>query len=182
MTRSPLRIVEQHTVYTGRVFRVIREVLRIRTRRIIRETIQYPGAVVVVPLLHGTHVVMVRQYRRAVNRELLELPAGTLEAGEAREACARRELEEETGWRAQRWRRIARFYAAPGFCSEQLTVFLAEGLTRTRAKPEPDEDVRPVVLSLRQALARIASGAICDAKTIVGLLTAQRLAAEGTLS
>jgi ADP-ribose pyrophosphatase len=175
-------VVEQQAVYTGRVIRVIREVLQIRKRRIIRETIHHPGAVVIVPLLNRTRVVMVRQYRRAVNRELLELPAGTLEAGEAREACARRELEEETGWRARRWRRIAQFYAAPGFCSEQLTVFLAEDLTPSRAQPEPDEDVRPVVLSLRQALAQIASGAICDAKTIIGLLTLPRLVGSQLVS
>ena len=174
MSRS-LRLVRRETLYRGRVIRLIRETLQAGRSRLVRETVQHPGAVVIVPLLEDGRVVMVRQYRRAVRRTLLELPAGTREPGEPHERCARRELEEETGRRAHRWRRIARFYAAPGFCSEQLTVFLAEGLTRTRAHPEPDEDVRPVMVPLGTALAWIASGTICDAKTIIGLLATHRL-------
>ena len=125
-------------------------------------------------MLGRSRVLFVRQYRRAVGRVLLELPAGTLEAGERRDVCARRELLEETGWRAGRLRRLGRFYAAPGFLSEEMTVFLATGLRPGTAHPEPDELVTPVVLTLRQALAKIRSGAIRDAKTIIGLLFVQR--------
>ena len=146
--------------------------LDIRGQRLIRETIRHPGAVVIVPLLDRSRVVFVRQYRRAIRRELLELPAGTLGKGERREACARRELEEETGWRAGRLRRLGQFYAAPGFVSEQMTVFLAQDLTQVGAQPEADEFVTPVVLSFKEALAKIRSGAICDAKTIIGVLLA----------
>jgi ADP-ribose pyrophosphatase len=169
-----VRVVSRETIYRGRVIRLIRETLSVRGRRVVRETVQHPGAVVIVPLLDRSRILFVRQYRRAVARELLELPAGTLEPGERRGACARRELEEETGWRATRLRRIGQFYAAPGFVSEQLTVFLAQGLRRAKARPEPDELVRPVVLSFREALARIRSGAICDAKTIIGVLFAHQ--------
>ena len=169
------RVLGRSTIYQGRVIRLIRERLEIGGRRLIRETILHPGAVVVVPVLGGGRILFVRQYRRAVQRELLELPAGTLEAGERRMACARRELEEETGYRAGRLRRIGQFYAAPGFLSEQMTIFLADQLTRTQASPEPDELLRPVILSLQHALRYIRTGRICDAKTIVGVLFAERL-------
>ena len=172
---SAIRVIRRKTIYQGRVIRLIREVLEADGKRMVRETVQHPGAVVIVPFLDRSRVVCVRQYRHAVKRELLELPAGTLEPGERRATCARRELEEETGWRARRLRRIAQFYAAPGFISEQLTVFLADGLIRATAHPESDEDVRPVILPLSAALAKVKSGAICDAKTIIGLLFAQRL-------
>ena len=169
-----VRVVARTTMYRGRIIRLIREVLEVKGQRLVRETVKHPGAVVIIPLLDRSRLVFVRQYRRAVDRELLELPAGTLGRGERREACARRELEEETGWRARRMRRIGQFYAAPGFISEQLTLFLATGLVRAEAHPDPDEFVRPVILSMAQALGKIRSGAICDAKTIIGVLFAQR--------
>ena len=165
-----IRIIRRKTLYQGRVIRLVHELLEVRGRRFVRETIQHPGAVVVVPMLDASRIVFVRQYRRAVKRWLLELPAGTLDRNESRRQCAKRELEEETGWRAARLARLGRFYAAPGFVSEQLTIFLATGLTPVPARPEPDELVTPVILSLRTALAKIRSGVICDAKTIIGLL------------
>jgi 8-oxo-dGTP pyrophosphatase MutT (NUDIX family) len=85
----------------------------------VRETVQHPGAVVIVPMQDESRMVFVRQYRRAIRRELLELPAGTLGAGERRIACARRELEEETGWRARQMRRIGQFYI--NFASRNLS-------------------------------------------------------------
>ncbi|MBI4342101.1 MAG: NUDIX hydrolase [Candidatus Omnitrophica bacterium] len=170
-----MRLVSQRTIYQGRVIRLIREVLEVDGRRIIRETVRHPGAVVIVPVLDGERLVFVRQYRRAVGRFLLELPAGTLEPGERREACARRELQEETGWRARRWRRIAQFYAAPGVLSERMTVFLARGLVRAAARPDPDERLEPVVLPFRRALAKVRTGQIRDGKTIIGLLLTEKL-------
>ena len=169
-----VRCVKRLAIYEGRVIRLIREVLEVGGRRFARETIQHPGAVVIVPALGRERILFVRQYRRAVDRVLLELPAGTLEHGERRDVCARRELLEETGWRAECLRRLGRFYAAPGFLSEEMTVFLATGLTQGVAHPEPDELVTPVVLTLSEALAKIRSGTIRDAKTIIGILFAQR--------
>ena len=168
-----IRVVSRRTIYRGRIIRLDQEMLQVDGRRIMRETIHHPGAVVVVPVLPGGRLVFVRQYRRAVRRFLLELPAGTLEPGERRDVCARRELEEETGWRAGRLRRLTQFFAAPGVISEQLTVFLADRLTRTTANPEPDESVTPVILTVSAALAKIRSGAICDAKSIIGVLFAE---------
>lgn len=169
-----LRVLRRSLIYQGRIVRLFKETLEIDGHRMVRDTIEHPGAVVIVPMLGRSRVVLVRQYRRAVDRMLLELPAGTLEPGEPKLACARRELREETGWQARRWRRIGQFYAAPGMISEQLTVFLAQDLSPVPLEPEPDEMVEPVVLPLRDALAKVRSGAICDAKTIIGLLFAER--------
>ena len=139
----------------------------------VRETLKHPGSVVIIPMIDHTHVVLVRQYRRAVDRELLELPAGTLDrAGESPRRCALRELEEETGWRARRLRLLCRFYAAPGLISERMHLFLAQDLIPVGAKPEADECVVPVVLSLEEALRKIRQGHICDAKTIIGIFMA----------
>ncbi len=157
-------------MYQGRVIRLIREQLEIGGQRLVRETIQHPGAVVIAPMIDRSHLVFVRQYRRAVRRWLIELPAGTLSPKEPRLACARRELREETGWTARRWHKLGQFYAAPGFVSELMTLFLAQDLINGPASPEADELVTPVILSLREALAKIRSGAICDAKTIIGVL------------
>ena len=169
-----VRCLKRSTIYQGRVIKLVRDVLEIDGRRFARETILHPGAVVVIPVLDRRRIVLVRQYRRAVDRFLLELPAGTLEQGERRDLCAKRELLEETGWRARSVRRLGRFYAAPGFLSEEMTVFLATGLTQATASPEPDEMVRPLVMSLREALGKIRTGAIRDAKTIIGLWLAAR--------
>ncbi|MBI3319068.1 MAG: NUDIX hydrolase [Candidatus Omnitrophica bacterium] len=175
---NALRLKQQTTVYQGRFLRVTKEVLECNGRRIVRETIRHPGSVVIVPLLDRSHIIFVRQYRRAVGRWLLELPAGTLDhQGERPSTCARRELEEETGWKAGRLTQIGWFFAAPGFLSERLTIFVATNLTHTTAHPEPDELVTPVVLSLRTALAKIHQGTICDAKSIIGVVFAQRFLA-----
>ena len=168
-----IQVVARKRLYRGRVFDLVREQIRMKGRLIVRDRIEHPGAVVMVPMLTRTHLVFVKQYRRAVRRTLLELPAGTLAPGEPRVACARRELIEETGWRARRWKQLGRFFAAPGFCSEELTVFLARNLMQVGADPEPDEWLEPVVLTFREALRKIDSGAICDAKTIVSLFLAR---------
>lgn len=180
MARPVPRVLKRQTIYQGRIIRLIREHLQVQGHRFQRETILHPGAVVIVPIDTQQRVIFVRQYRRAVRRYLLELPAGTLEPGEPRLACAKRELLEETGWRARRWQRLGRFYAAPGFISEQMTLFLAQELTQHEASPEPDELVTPVRLSLAKALQQVRRGSICDAKTIIGiLLAAERLQVDG---
>lgn len=178
--RKRMRVIERRTVYQGRVIRLIREVLHLQGRNAVRDIILHPGAVVIVPVTSASRLIFVRQYRRAINRTILELPAGTLEKRERQRDCARRELQEETGWRAGRLRQIGQFYAAPGVLSEQMTVFLATRLTRVEAHPEPDELLTPVSLSLEMAVANIYSGAICDAKSIIGVLLAKRALERAT--
>ena len=170
------RHVKERLVYQGAIIRLVREELSYQGRRLIRETVRHPGAVVVLPVLNDGRIVLVRQYRHAVRRDLLELPAGTRDhKGEPPATTARRELEEETGWVAKRLKRLLTFYAAPGVLSEQMILYLATGLRYTKARPEPDECLEPVLLSLPQALAKLRSGHICDAKTIIGVLLARDL-------
>ena len=169
------RHINTRLIYQGHVIRLITEELSYGGRRLVRETVQHPGAVVILPVLSDNRIVFVRQYRHAVRRYLLELPAGTRDhKGESPATTARRELEEETGWVAKRFKRLVTFYAAPGVLSEQMILYLATGLRHTKARPEPDECVEPVLLSLPQALAKLRSGHICDAKTIIGVLLLAR--------
>ncbi len=170
-----IRLIRRKRIYRGKVIELVQEKLKIDGRRFVRETVLHPGAVVMVPVLGNNRIVFVRQYRRPVGRYLLELPAGTLAPGERPSVCAQRELEEEVGYRAKRLTKLGQFYAAPGFASERMVVFLAEDLRPVKAHPEPDELLTPVVLSFKEAQRKIRSGAICDAKTIIGLSWAARI-------
>ena len=167
-----VRILRRRTMHRGPVFDVVREQLEIAGRRVEWDIIHHPGAAVILPMLDRSRIVFVRQYRRAAGRRILELPAGTLEQGEPALACARRELREETGWTASRWRRLVEFYPAPGISTERMILYLAEGLRPGRASPEVGEDVQTVVLSVSEAMARIRTREICDAKSILGVLIA----------
>ena len=164
--------LKREVIYEGRVITLVRDELLCNGHRLRRDTVLHPGSVVIIALVDRDHLVLVRQYRRAIERTLLELPAGTLGKGETPLRCAKRELEEETGWTAKTWTRLGGIYPAPGLLSEQMTFFLATALTQRQAHPEPDEVLVPVVLSLKHAFAAIRSGEICDAKTIVGVLWA----------
>ena len=167
--RAHIKLVKRSVIYQGHIIRLVKDVLDVDGRRMIREVGLHPGAAVVVPVLGKDRILLVRQYRRAVGRWLLELPAGTLHPGEPPLRCARRELEEETGWRARRWRRLGRFYAAPGLLSEQMTMFLAQDLVPGRMQLDHDEMLTPVALSFKEALHKVRTGSICDAKTLIGL-------------
>ena len=171
MTDPPERVVDSQLIYEGRIvrFRVDTVVLPDGSRS-TREVIGTPGAVVIVPLTDDGQVRMVRQYRSAIGEYLLELPAGTLEPNESPEQAAPRELAEETGDRAARWRRLAGFYTVPGICDEYLHLFLATDLTPGQTNQEADEFIEVVTLPLGEALAMVRQGEIRDAKTIIGLL------------
>jgi ADP-ribose pyrophosphatase len=140
----------------------------------VREVVRHPGAVVVVAVDRERRILLVSQFRYAVGRTLLELPAGTLAEGEQPQACARRELAEETGHAAAVWTPLARFYSAPGFCDEELHCFLAEDLSPTLACADSDERIEMVPVSLDRALELIDGGDIRDAKSVAGLLLAAR--------
>lgn len=155
----------------GRVFDLERVVLRLPGgRRVIREVVRHPGAVAIVPVLPDGGVLLIAQYRFAVDQTLLEVPAGTIESGESPLACARRELREEAGVSASRFRRIARFLPSPGFCDEVIHVFVARGLREDRAPCDEDECIEPVRLTAPQVRRALANGRIQDAKTMIGLL------------
>ena len=139
--------------------------------------IHHPGASAVVPFVsdpRGTdpQVMLIHQYRYATGGNLFEIPAGRLEANEAPIACAHRELLEETGCSAMSMEPLTAFWTTPGFTNEKIHVFLASGLTRGVTAHEADEFIEVVTVPLSEALRRIQSGEITDAKTMIGLLFA----------
>ena len=134
-----------------------------------REIVEHGPAVAIVPLDDNMNVLLVRQYRKAVDQVLLEVPAGGMEHGEEPEACARRELEEETGYRAGRMLPAGHFYPSCGFLTEKLYLFMAFDLEKTTQRLEWDEDIEVVEMPLSEAQERLRTHAFEDAKTIIGL-------------
>jgi ADP-ribose pyrophosphatase len=164
------------TLLTTTKFRVVRETItsqggKPKTREIVR----HPGACVIVPLLEDGRVCLIRNWRIAVNETLVELPAGTLEPPEPPEKTAERELIEETGYRATSIQFLHAFYLSPGILDEKMHLYLATGLTAGQAAREEGEEIENWLVPLDEAVQMIFSGQIKDAKTIVGLLWAQRL-------
>ena len=166
--------VSSQEIYSGRVVKLRVDTVRLPDGRTAkREIVEHRGAVAMVALDAQGNVLLVRQYRKPVERSLLEIPAGTLDPGEDPEHCARRELAEETGYRPGRLSRLTGFYSAPGFCSEYLHVFLATELMPVESRPEDDENLELVRAPLADCVRLIRDGDICDAKSIVGILAAQ---------
>jgi len=155
---------DSRTVYDGKLFDVTVE----RWGDHEREIVEHPGAVAIVAIDREGAVTLVRQLREAARAELLELPAGTLEAGEEPLATARRELAEETGLTGGRWRELATFFTTPGFCREHMHLYLAEDLDPGEAQQEEDEAIELVRVPRAELESRLAE--IEDAKTLVGLL------------
>jgi ADP-ribose pyrophosphatase len=155
--------------WAGRYIRVrADEIERADGHRTTREIVEHPGAVAVLAW-DGELLAMVRQWRHATGQALLEIPAGTLEAGEQPAATARRELAEEVGLAAESWVEGPRFFTAPGFCTELMHLYLATRLTDAIAEADADEQLEPSWLSLPDALAAVDDGRIADAKSIVGI-------------
>jgi len=152
----------------GRIRVRVDQVERADGHRTQREIVEHPGAVAILAW-DGERLAMVSQWRHATGQALLEIPAGTREAGEPPEATARRELAEEVGRAAARWEPVSRFYTAPGFCDELMHLFLATELVDAPAEADVDEQLEPSWMTLTEALAAAADGRIDDAKTLVGI-------------
>lgn len=135
-----------------------------------RAVIRHPGAVVILPLIGQERVCLIRNYRLAVGRTLLEVPAGTLVPGEEPLAAARRELAEETGYRGGKWQLLQRFYASPGILDERMHLYLASELEPGPPAREPGEEIENVLMDADEALRLVREGQIEDGKTIVALL------------
>jgi ADP-ribose pyrophosphatase len=153
-----------------------------------REIVGHPGAVAIVAIDDADRVLLVRQFRTAAGRSLLEIPAGTLDVDEATGAiespdlAAARELEEETGRRASRWTKLGEFWTAPGFATELMHLYLATDLSvahEDRLGPDEDEALDLLAVPVGEAIAAAEDGRIVDAKSIVGLLRLARLRAGG---
>lgn len=159
------------TVYDGKLFKVVKETVRLHDgKERLREVVVHPGAVALVAVDADGSLLLVRQYRRAANKVLLEIPAGTREPDESAEECAKRELIEETGYTAGTVTRLGGFYSAPGFCTEFLDCFLLTDLTEEKGAADEDENIELERLTIEEALSAIRRGEIQDAKTLCGLM------------
>jgi ADP-ribose pyrophosphatase len=166
---------EDEILYSARIFRVVRRRFRLADGTpAARECVLHPGAVAIVALVDSAHVCLIRNHRITVERTLVEVPAGTLEAGEDPTACAARELEEETGYIAGKLQKLTSLWMSPGILSERIHVFLATDLQTGPARREATEEIDNLVVTWDEALAMIDRGEIEDGKTIAALLFAER--------
>ena len=168
-------LIGSRTVHQGRIIEVRVDEIEVRDGlNVRRDIVSHPGAVVMLAIDADGRILWVRQHRWAVKRDLLELPAGTLEHDEPPDKCARRELAEETGFAAATWLELGGFYSAPGFCDEYLTAYLATDLTPEQADGDEDEDISVEALTLEESLSRIVAGEIVDAKSLATLMLYMR--------
>jgi ADP-ribose pyrophosphatase len=181
-TSKPLKLkgkaktLSSEKVFESRVFYVTRDVVAEPGGvTVTRDVIRHNGSVVVLAVDTKSDpkdpgILLIRQYRHAAGKVLVELPAGRLEPGEKAIPGAKRELIEETGYRAKRWSRLVSYYASPGFLSEAMHILLAEDLTLGEAHPEEDEKIEIHMTPLSEVLRMIQAGEIEDGKTLIGVL------------
>jgi len=162
-------VKERKVVFKGKKISVVVEEIIGKKGVYTAEIVEHPGAVVILPVKNGK-IIMIKQYRPAVRGSILELPAGTIEEGEDPVTCAKRELEEETGYKAGKLKPLGSFYASPGYTSEVLHAFLAEDLIPGKESPEIDEEIEILELKEDELLELIKHGSIRDAKTLSALL------------
>lgn len=170
----PFETLESEIVYPGRTFTVRRDRVRLPDGRQSRlDIVEHVGSVIIIPVDEDGNLLLVRQYRHAAGLDLLELPAGTLDPGEAPEACARREVREETGMAAGRLESLGGFYLAPGYSTEYMHVFLAGDLRPDPLEADADEFLSVERLPLDEALRLAGSGGLPDAKSLAALFLAR---------
>jgi ADP-ribose pyrophosphatase len=169
-------VISSEPIYEGRIVRLRVDRVRLPNgRESTREIVAHPGAVCIVPVTDDGRVLLVRQFRLAAGKSLLEVPAGTLEPGEDPLACANRELMEETGFKAGSLQPMFAMFVAPGYSSEKIHAFLATGLEPAKADADFDEFLQLAGMPLVEVEGRILAGEFEDAKTIASLLAANRL-------
>lgn len=167
------KTMNQQRIFSGKVIDVyVEDVLLPNGETSKREIVKHPGAVAVLAITEENKIVLVRQYRKALERVLVEIPAGKLEKGEAPLETAKRELEEETGYVCEKMDPLHSFYTSPGFADELVHIFLAKGLTKKSEKQMLDDDefVDVLEVTLEEALKMVEDKQIYDAKTIYALL------------
>ena len=171
--------INSKIVYSGNFLDVRKDnVLLPNDKTSSREWINHPGAVVIIPVLPNGDIALIRQFRYAVGKEFIELPAGKLDKEESPEECAKRELEEEIGFNANRLDFVATIHPAIGFANEEMSLFLALDLVKTQENKDADEFLELMPTTLDKALGLVWSNKITDVKTIIGILWYQKIASE----
>ena len=159
-------------IFSGKVFDVDRDRVRMpHGREVVVDVIRHPASAVIAPVPEPGHVILIRQYRYAVNRWLWELPAGSVDPGETPEQAARRECHEEIGQVPDTVVRLGSMFPTPGYCDEEMFFFRVSGLTEPKdpAELDEDEDIEVKVFTLKDAREMVRRGEIVDMKTVVGL-------------
>ena len=165
------KTLSSRLIYDGRAVRLRVDTVRMPSgRETTREIVEHSDCVAVIAVDDKDNVLLVNQFRKPVEKELLEIPAGGIEEGEDAEDCVRREMREETGFLPQTVERLGGFYSTPGYCTEYLYLYLATDLVPSPLQAEDSENIRLVRVPLAQIPDLITSGSICDAKSIAGLL------------
>ena len=165
------KIVSSRVVFEGRAVTLrLSTVEKSKGETVSREIVEHRDCIAAVVLDERDNVVMVRQFRVPTGKDLLEIPAGVMEDGESPDECVRRELQEEIGYLPQKITRLGGFYAAPGYCTEYINVFLASELKESRLVAEDTDEIEVVRVPVAKIMGMIDSGDICDAKSIAGLL------------
>lgn len=169
------KTLQQKNVFTGNMISVRLDTVELpNNKKATREVVEHPGAVTVLAYTDQDEILMVHQYRYPIGQETLELPAGKLDPDEPPHTCAARELAEETGYRAGTVKFLGKFYTSPGFADEVMYLYAAEDLVEGEQCCDEDEFVNVVKLRRHEAVEKIVSGEISDAKTIVGILWPQQ--------
>jgi ADP-ribose pyrophosphatase len=180
-----IKTLKSEKRYSGKIFSLVVDEVEYKSgNRGIREVAEHPGGAVVVPLFDDGTVVLVNQFRYPLKKELLELPAGKLDPGEDPQMCAERELEEETGFKAGTIRKLTAIYTTPGFCNEQLHIYLATDLQKTPRGQQLEEAEMDLTLRqfpLKKIVDMIQRGEIVDGKTICGIMMTEYQLRTGAL-
>ena len=165
--------VNRNYIYKGRLLNLREDRVLLPTgKESAREIVEHPGAVAVVAITTENEIVLVRQYRKAVGESLLEIPAGVPNPGETGDDCARRELEEETGFHAKKIRKLGEGFASPGYSNELIQYYLAEQMTRMMQKTDEDEFIEVDLVDMELAYDMAKRGKIKDNKTMIGIFLA----------
>ena len=166
------KTLSSRLIYKGRVVKLrVDTVQTVNGRETTREIVEHSDCVAIVAIDADENILLVNQFRKPVEKELLEIPAGGIDTGEDPETAVRREMREETGYLPRKVEKLGGFYSAPGYCSEYLYLYLATDLTPSQLHAEDTESIELVRVPITQIPDLIASGSICDAKSIAGLLT-----------
>lgn len=166
------KLLRRAPAYEGKLLHIYADEVEIGGRNTWREVVLHPGACAIIPVTEKKEILFVRQWRYAVQNALLEIPAGKLDPGESPDACAARELTEETGCTAKVIKKLGSVFTTPGFCNEEIHLYLATGLTAGEQHLDPDEYLDVVKLPVSEVRRMMSAGEFHDAKTLAALAIA----------